>query len=873
MARKSSWVVGGVITAVIFVGGHRVSADECNVPPSTHTVSTHTYPWIAFAQSLQSLRDGMATCTGDYKTCKDSIMRRLGGRVPEIASAVARLASKQYGGGWDGSACSPATTINIETPKSITFYCDSEINGCLQMIDGSIAIMNAAESFEPCVDQAIEAARFAAQDAERTTMCEKKAADDAAAAEKQAQANKEKEEKNAKAKADKDKLDEKRADKQAADKQAAEAKAVADAEAAETKRVMLAERWQQEKATADQANAQYASQLSGMMAGMAGLAGGNAPRGTGSYLHLGFGMATMIVPLYVDSTGSDIANNSHGGTAVGLGLHVELAYTPWHSARFSLGAFGRAGVGTTAMAGGGGFVHEESFGLEGTLGPENANSLLWRAGYGYRGASTSYNSGGGIIDAYDSGSGDLSYRRLVVGWHHCLGHERSDGRFCEHAIELTLGTDLVDAAESAPKIFGLGWSMRRLINVAGEISFGYPRAGTPSYGNSGTAPGMLDHEPEGFMMGFTLSYNYDRFGAPHRGTSTAEVLMDRLVAETARRYHEFPTCAPGDRSRGLVAAFNGDCLPPKGAVSFGFAKGQTGTAYTFDGSHDFMATPIKLGDAARYTIAAWISTAAYDGVFLSRGKRWDGWTIGIEEDSHALTARVAGIGTLTGAPIPKNTWTHVALVVDGGTAALYVNGQQVDTGHGNDEDARCAATGSSCKSTRRHLDDPDSPMIIGGSNAEATTGPTYFEGTLDDIKVFDRALDAAAINALAAGAALHLEDPTPWIGTWSRNATVLSIRRVKNEVWATESAESTVLRSIGTVQGGVLHMKWQSDEHPDRSRDFGTYAFPEPSGNTLRYIGAGDGEQQEEGVQFTRVSGTTDDALFADPSLFRRPAP
>jgi hypothetical protein len=86
--------------------------------------------------------------------------------------------------------------------------------------------------------------------------------------------------------------------------------------------------------------------------------------------------------------------------------------------------------------------------------------------------------------------------------------------------------------------------------------------------------------------------------------------------------------------------------------------------------------------------------------------------------------------------VPTGTWTHLAGVYDGAVARLYVNGAEMATQ---------ALTGSFA---------PDStPVILGGNANDASGVPTELvPGRLDEIMLYARALSAAEIGQLAAGA-------------------------------------------------------------------------------------------------------------------------
>jgi hypothetical protein len=73
-----------------------------------------------------------------------------------------------------------------------------------------------------------------------------------------------------------------------------------------------------------------------------------------------------------------------------------------------------------------------------------------------------------------------------------------------------------------------------------------------------------------------------------------------------------------------------------------------------------------------------------------------------------------------------NTWTHLATSYDGTTLRFYVNGAQVSSR---------AQTGAIVTS--------NNPLQIGGDSLYGH----YFQGTIDEVRVYDTALTAAQIQA------------------------------------------------------------------------------------------------------------------------------
>jgi hypothetical protein len=170
-------------------------------------------------------------------------------------------------------------------------------------------------------------------------------------------------------------------------------------------------------------------------------------------------------------------------------------------------------------------------------------------------------------------------------------------------------------------------------------------------------------------------------------------------------------------------------------------------AYRFDGTDDYIAVPnspslqIGTGD---YTIAAWIKTTAvgYGRVF-SKGSwgcttgymmRLDGDKVFLENASNgSCLVRFPGTTTVT-----DGAWHFVAGVVDrrsGG--AIYVDGvldakQAIDTSDYDLSNGRSPTIGAIDMVVDRAVGYPDE----------------FFNGRIDDVRVYNRALSAGEIRAL-----------------------------------------------------------------------------------------------------------------------------
>ena len=201
-------------------------------------------------------------------------------------------------------------------------------------------------------------------------------------------------------------------------------------------------------------------------------------------------------------------------------------------------------------------------------------------------------------------------------------------------------------------------------------------------------------------------------------------------------------------SSGLVAAYGfeegtGSSLSDaSGAGNNGTISGATwttagkyGNALVFNGTSALVtindSTSLHLTTAM--TLEAWVNPSAVssawrdvvykgnDNYFLEASTTTSG---GVPCGAGTFgTANVWALGT---AVLAMNTWTHIATTYDGATLRFYVNGIQVSS---------LAQTGSIVTSSN--------PLQIGGDSIFGQ----YFQGTIDEVRVYNTVLTAAQIQA------------------------------------------------------------------------------------------------------------------------------
>ena len=168
------------------------------------------------------------------------------------------------------------------------------------------------------------------------------------------------------------------------------------------------------------------------------------------------------------------------------------------------------------------------------------------------------------------------------------------------------------------------------------------------------------------------------------------------------------------------------------------------SAITLVGSaHQFVSVPERNAlDVDRFTVAALIR---YTGVENDQTlERWEviekagAYWINIRTDGKVRVGGFFGGCTNpawkfldSNVAVPTNTWTHVASTYNGSTLTVWINGVQAGS---------MAVSGRTCSNNR--------PLAVGAKNYPAGSPEAFWDGQLDDLRIYRRALSAAEIRGL-----------------------------------------------------------------------------------------------------------------------------
>ncbi len=266
---------------------------------------------------------------------------------------------------------------------------------------------------------------------------------------------------------------------------------------------------------------------------------------------------------------------------------------------------------------------------------------------------------------------------------------------------------------------------------------------------------------------------------------------------------------------GLISWWNADNntldvtgLNPASSSGQTYAPGRFGQAFHFDGINQSVAAPgsASLDQWTQFTLEAWMKldlTAdpindapgrmvinrvgrADDQVNYNQGYQWGFWNNARNLVLAFNTNGQAWPGIYTEAilpaPMPTNVWLHYAATYDHNAVKLYLNGVPLKTNV-----IGAATVAHSTSSFRIGMDD---------------NGNCPFPGSIDDVRVYSRALNAAEIDYLYQG--------PPWPGTYLRFEADAN-GPVTNQQSALQLADSSGNRIDGTVVGNTLPLNYSAN--------------------------------------------------------------
>ncbi len=240
----------------------------------------------------------------------------------------------------------------------------------------------------------------------------------------------------------------------------------------------------------------------------------------------------------------------------------------------------------------------------------------------------------------------------------------------------------------------------------------------------------------------TYNVTAEKYGYQTRDVTVNLVQGVTITADLHLASDSVPYSKPG----GLVAyyPFHGSADDTSGngnhGIVFGGATltadrfGRENEAYSLDGVDDYIASSLPVTLGPEHTVTMWIRypAGAKAGEIFSRGERQDClYGPGVTLAPEGLTA--SGLSCLVRGPmgtveVANDFWYLIAVVMAGRSEKLYVNGEEMAVGESYPAQAAVR-------------------FLIGAATHNEQP-VDFFQGIVDDVRVYNRALGSAEIKAL-----------------------------------------------------------------------------------------------------------------------------
>lgn len=153
---------------------------------------------------------------------------------------------------------------------------------------------------------------------------------------------------------------------------------------------------------------------------------------------------------------------------------------------------------------------------------------------------------------------------------------------------------------------------------------------------------------------------------------------------------------------------------------------------------------LDLAGGGTATIAAWVKVLVSHNhnAILSKGEWKAAYSLLIKGDTTPKDQLWTGNDTSVFSvnPVPLGTWTHVAVAINGALTTFYLNGQ---------------ASGPADQNRGNPIDSTTNSVCIGREQYAGSlpAGRWFFNGLMDDVRLYNRALTQAEIRSIAVSTA------------------------------------------------------------------------------------------------------------------------
>ncbi len=188
--------------------------------------------------------------------------------------------------------------------------------------------------------------------------------------------------------------------------------------------------------------------------------------------------------------------------------------------------------------------------------------------------------------------------------------------------------------------------------------------------------------------------------------------------------------------RGAIATINNNAVPS--TSSSGWTSGKLGSAFVFDGTDDYAIATAPQTGVSDWSIAAWFkaNTLPQYAMIVHNGNDSGGYGFGFTDGGgfsggSTLTGLFGTVAWLdSGQTLVAGQWYHFVMTRTGGVTRMYLDGTLL---------------GSTFAQTPNAI---GSYISMGSQLSSGDTPTRYFNGSVDEVRIYNRAITAAEVLKL-----------------------------------------------------------------------------------------------------------------------------
>ena len=184
-------------------------------------------------------------------------------------------------------------------------------------------------------------------------------------------------------------------------------------------------------------------------------------------------------------------------------------------------------------------------------------------------------------------------------------------------------------------------------------------------------------------------------------------------------------------------------------INVGWISGKFGIGTSFNGSNTYTTLPTIIGSSTSFSVTGWIKLNADQTsrtIFSNQTTNNNSWVIGISDSTtNILKFYLGNTHLYATTPLISNTWNHFSVTYNNGSPKIYINGR-LD----NSSTDLIVASGTYLNNA------------IGCLYRSGGCVGQYFNGSIDELKLYNRTLSPTEVSTLYNSA------PGP-IGYWNFN--------------------------------------------------------------------------------------------------------